>query len=126
MTNGIVPRLATLLAATLLSGAAFAHKTDRDHWFEHQRSLTDGGTVGIIESEVAPFGVPARAAAATPEVSGRMATARTDCLTEQMKATDGYVSSEACHDRVERLGDRRWIVDEDKQLGRHAERARAR
>ena len=104
-----------LVVAT--AGPAMAHETDIHHWFEHQRSLTDGGSVGLIDGPDAPApaangdGAPARKRA----VEKPSAAAQLECFEEKLRMTDGYVPSGRC---PAVYGDQRWIVDEDKQYGR--------
>lgn len=119
-------RIAGVLGAALLAGAASAaaHETDLHHWYEHQRALTDGGTVGIVEGGMAapaPAVGPAQAPArGTPRRAAVAPRANTDCFLEQLKLTDGNVQA-ICP----AYEDRRWVVDEDRRDGgRHAERER--
>ena len=99
------------------AGPAVAHETDIHHWFEHQRSLTDGGSVGLSDGPDAP--APAAngngARVGKRPVEKPSAAAQLECFEEKLRMTDGYVPSGRCpavH------GDQRWIVDEDKQSGR--------
>lgn len=113
----------TAAAATFLfAGSASAHKTDLAHWFEHQRALTDGGTVGLIEPAATIFAAPATVAAFRLPAPQRPLASAGDCLLQQMAVTDGAVTPVVCDART----DERWIVDEDKQRGRPAEQARAK
>lgn len=123
----------TALGATLLAsigGYAHAHQTDVHHWFEHQRALTDGGTVGLIEPPISPQsavngdrGLTGRHLRKRPAIAQAPAP---DCFIEQLKMSEGYVPSGECPGWPSGLAAERWVVDEDKQDGRHAEKALAR
>ena len=123
--------LASVFGATLFalaSGTALAHESDVHHWFEHQRALTDGGTVGLVEAEArAPSGNGNGGRAALPGTKRSVAATAPDCFIEQLQMSEGFVPSGACtNDPARTLANERWIVDEDKQQGRHAQGAPAR
>lgn len=105
--------------------------------------MTDGGTVGITETDSTPAvarptitNAPSRAARPVPRATNggragadapkakRSATPPVDCFVEQLQMTDGYVPSGECPAPPHAAD--RWVVDEDKQMGRHWQGERAR
>lgn len=116
----ILTTLMAAIGASLFAAGALAHETDVHHWFEHQRALEEGGTVGIIETQSPASGNGGRGPAAARVAQRRVIAGAPDCFIEQLQMSEGFVPSGAC---PREYADERWIVDEDKERGRHAERA---
>jgi hypothetical protein len=116
----IAVRLAGIIGAAVIVAAspALAHETDLHHWYEHQRAMTDGGTVGITERGEPLGDGNGGALRGWPRVTSGWTQSSRDCFVEQLRVTDGHVRAECPG-----LEESRWVVDEDKQQ-RRAERAR--
>jgi hypothetical protein len=121
----ILATLTAAIGASLFAAGALAHETDMHHWFEHQRALVEGGTVGIIETQsLAPGnGNGGRGFAAARVAQRRVIAEAPDCFIEQLQMSEGFVPSGAC---PREYADERWIVDEDKDRGRRAQGGAAR
>ena len=115
---------ATLFAAT--AGIAMGHEKDVHHWFDHQRALGDGIPAGLIASPSSPAASSNgdNGGGGMPKSLKRLTAPATNCVVAQLQITDGSVAPGGCPDGAH--GDGRWIVDEDKEDRRHADKARAR
>ncbi len=120
-------RISTALAGMLFAGTAsiaVAHEAGLHHWFEHERARDEGANYWpIFESEGSNLSRADRPSTAAPEAKENVIAAAPDCLIEQLKVSEGYIPVRPCRDEY---AERRWVVDEDKELGRHAEQTRAR
>lgn len=118
----ILITLMAAIGASLFTAEAPAHQLDMHHWFEHQRASVEGGTVGIVETQsLAPGnGNGSRGPVAARVAQRRVIAEAPDCFIEQLQMSEGFVPSGAC---PREYADERWIVDEDKERGRHSERA---
>lgn len=122
----ILTSISTALAAMLFAGTAsiaVAHEAGLHHWFEHERARAEGTNWPIFEYEDSNSSRAGRKTAAAPEAKRNDIASAPDCLIEQLKASEGYIPVRPCRDEY---SDRRWVVDEDKELGRHAKQTRPR
>lgn len=113
-------RLTGIIGAAVILAAspALAHQTDLHHWYEHQRAMTDGGTVGITERGEPLADGNGGTLRGSPRADSKWTISSRDCFVEQLRVTDGHVRA-----NCPGLEESRWVVDEDKQQ-RRADRAR--
>ena len=101
--------------------AAASEQSALHLWYEQQRSLTDGAAVPQSAPQPANGGRAAPSRVLQARQPGAPQAAMADCFVEQMKLSDGYIPAEC---RSGPHDDARWVVDEDKQFGRHFQGSR--